>query len=235
MRHSRHALAIASLTLSGCLVAPPPLEVPARENPTRWAKQMAAFAAQELKAPPVKGGVVFVGSSSIRLWESLVADMAPVPVVHRGFGGSKLFDAIYYSEQLVSVHEPSLVVIFSGTNDIAGKNAKSAVEVRDLFQHLVERLRWADKDLTICHIAITPTLAREEHIPTVHKANRLIRAYCNTDPHLEFIDPSVDLLDATGRPDSQWFQKDLLHLNKRGYEIWTRHIRPLVHRLYERR
>jgi lysophospholipase L1-like esterase len=226
---------LTALLLTGCQTPPlPELVIPAGENPTKWQKSIDQFVAQDRDAPAAKNGVVFVGSSSIRLWRTLASDMDPVPVVHRGFGGSKLFDAIYYSHELVSKHEPSVVVVFSGTNDIAGKTPKSAERVRDLFRQFVARLRWHDPKLAICHIAITPTLSREQHIPIVAEANRLIRIDCESDPLLTFIDPSVDLVDANGRPDPQWFIKDRLHLNRRGYAVWTDHIRPEVLQLYER-
>ncbi|MFT7668460.1 MAG: lysophospholipase L1-like esterase [Planctomycetota bacterium] len=234
MHHLQRAVFLISLILSGCQGTSQSLEIPAYENPTRWAKQVKEFTDQDRLTPVAKGSVLFLGSSSIRLWDSLATDMAPTPVINRGFGGSKLFDAIYYSERLVSVHQPSVVVVFSGSNDIAGDNAKSADEVRDLFRQLVERLRLADHDLTIGYIAITPTLAREDHLATVREANRLIKIDCEADSKLEFVDPSVDLNDADGRPDPQWFKVDRLHLNDRGYEVWTEHIRPLVQKLYTR-
>lgn len=234
MHTLRRAALLVALATCGCLHSPPPLEIPPHEDPTRWAAAVAEFTEQDRAAPAARGGVVFIGSSSIRLWTSLAADMAPIPVLNRGFGGSKLFDAIYYADQLVSVHEPALVVVFSGTNDLAGEHAKSAEEVRDLFRQLVARLRSADEDLTICYIAITPTLARAEHMGAVREANRLIRIECDADSRLEFVDPSVDLVDANGQPDPRWFREDRLHLDEQGYEVWTRHVRPLVQRLYER-
>lgn len=229
-----HACLFLALLLTGCQTPRPQLVVPDGSNPTQWQADIAKFVAQDLEQPSPKGSVVFVGSSSIRLWQTLASDMAPIPVVHRGFGGSRLFDAIYYSDELISKHEPSLVVVFSGSNDIAGEHPKSATEVRDLFRQLVQRLRWQDPQLTICNIAITPTLAREQHIPIVNEANRLIRLDCEADPKLAFVDPSIDLVDSSGRPDAQWFQKDRLHLNAAGYAVWTKHIRPLVQRLYAR-
>jgi len=238
----RRAAVLLALLLPGCLhapgpsraLAPPPLEIPAGEDPQRWASEIEEFRRQDREAPFAPRGVVFVGSSSIRLWSTLAADMAPIPVLNRGFGGSKLFDAIWWAEPLVDVHAPSLVVVFSGTNDIAGEDPKSAAQVRDLFRQLVARLRAVDARLTIATIAITPTLARERHIAIVREANRLIRTDCEADPRLEFIDPTAELMSADGRPDPQWFREDRLHLNARGYEIWTRHVRPVVERLYER-
>lgn len=222
------------IALAGCRGALPVPAIPPGENPTRWAKDIQKFADLDLAEPSEPGGVVFVGSSSIRLWKSLADDMAPIPIVHRGFGGAKLFDAIYHSERLVSVHQPSVVVVFCGTNDIAGKTPKSPEQVRDLFRQFVARLRFFDDDLTICHIAITPTLAREKHIDRVRQANALIRADCDADPCLEFVDPSTGLVDASGRPEAKWFRRDRLHLNAEGYRVWTQHIKPVVRRLYER-
>jgi len=231
--HPRRLLLLTVLGLSACK-APirPPLVIPAGEQPTRWQADIDRFTTQDNAQPPARDAVVFVGSSSIRLWRTLAKDMEPIPIVHRGFGGSKLFDAIYYSDELVSKHQPSVVVVFSGTNDIAGNHPKTAEQVRDLFRQFVARLRWHDPEQVICHIAITPTLARAKHIGTVDEANRLIRTDCEADPLLTFIDPTPDLLDRNGRPDPQWFAKDRLHLNERGYEIWTSHIRPVVHRLH---
>ena len=225
---------VSALLLSACHNPPSPLEIPAGENPARWKETIEKFAEADRADSFSTGLIVFVGSSSIRLWKTLADDMDPVPVLNRGFGGSKLFDAIYYSDRLVTRHQPRVVVVFSGTNDIAGENAKSAVQVRDLFRQFVARLRRLGDDPVICNIAITPTLAREEHLATVREANRLIRIDCDADPRLEFVDPSVDLVDATGRPDPKWFVRDRLHLNADGYRVWTEHIRPRVHRVFER-
>lgn len=214
-------------------LAPP--AIPPGENPLAWDAELAKFDQQDAVVPPAPHGVVFVGSSSIRLWATLARDMAPLPVVQRGFGGSRLFDSCYWSERLVSRYAPSVVVLFSGTNDLAGDRPKSAEQVRDLFRLFVARVRHADADLPICFVAITPTLAREQHVALVREANRLVRADCVGDPNLQFVDPTADLMAADGRPDARWFRADRLHLNADGYAVWTRHIRPVVARLHAAR
>ena len=234
MHSLRRAVLLAALLLASCLHASRPPAIPAGENPARWASEIVKFAEQDRAAPFEKGGVVFVGSSSIRFWSTLAADMAPIPVLNRGFGGSKLFDALYYAHELVGVHSPSVVVLFSGTNDLADADAKSATAVRDLFRAFVARLRADDPRLAIVYVAITPTLARAAHAAAVREANRLIRSECEADPRLEFVDPTPDLLDAQGQPDPQFFREDRLHLNERGYAVWTRRLRPVVERLYAR-
>ena len=53
-----------------------------------WDAPLAAFAAADDKHAPPPGGVRFVGSSSIRLWNGLESDFAALPwVINRGFGG----------------------------------------------------------------------------------------------------------------------------------------------------
>ena len=58
--------------------------------------------------------VVFVGSSSIRLWSTLEEDMAPVPALNRGYGGSRIFDTIYWADRLVTAHDPTVIVASDG-------------------------------------------------------------------------------------------------------------------------
>ncbi len=229
----RTAFALAVLGVLGCASEPrapsrPP--IPAGEDPLAWSKELEAFARADREAPFAPGGVVFVGSSSIRMWSTLAEDLAPTRVLNRGFGGSRLFDAVYWSRELVSIHEPALAVVFSGTNDLAGPDAKSPERVRALFLELVERLHAEDDELQIVYVAITPTLAREEHITAVREANRLIQAACERDARLEFVDPTPGLLDASGRPDAQFFLDDRLHLNAKGYAVWTAALRPVLER-----
>lgn len=212
-----------------------PPTIPAGEDPQRWAAEVRQLLDAQRDAPSAPGGVVFVGSSSIRGWRSLATDMAGLPVVRHGFGGSKLFDACYWSDELVTHNRPSAVVLFSGTNDLAGARPKSAAQVRDLFRLFVQRVRRDDPELPIAWIAITPTPARAEHVALVRAANELVRADCAADPRLAFIDPTPDLATPDGAPDPRFFQRDGLHLNADGYAVWTRHVRPVAERLHAQR
>jgi lysophospholipase L1-like esterase len=209
----------------------PPLEVPAGERPDKWADDMAKFGALDAEQPAPRGAAVFVGSSSIRRWDTLRSDMAPVPVVQRGFGGSKLFDACYWCEQLLAPHaSPSCVVVFSGTNDISGDAPKSAAQVCELFELLVARIHAIHPGLPICYVAITPTPKRARHRAIVDASNERIRAACRRSPLLEFVDPRPALLLPDGAPDPARFVRDRLHLNAQGYAVWTDYLRPVVER-----
>ena len=193
-----------------------------------WAADIAAFEALDAERPALPGSVVFVGSSSIRLWDSLVRDMAPRSVIKRGFGGSRLFDSIYYAEELITRHDPAAIVVFSGTNDLAEPNPKSSVQVAQLFVQLVLRIRELGCEAPLAYLAITPTPARAEFLAEVNEANRLIRELCASNPRLQFVDTAPAFLNATGEPDPALFVEDGLHLNPEGYAFWAARLKPVL-------
>jgi len=205
--------------------------IPEGEDPLVWAEDIAAFAA----LPPSEEQlpILFYGSSSIRLWKTLAEDMDYFPVLNRGFGGSRLFDAVYWAEEVIADHEPSEIVVFSGTNDIAGESPRSADWVAARFDELVTRVRGIGYEQPLVYLAITPTPAREAHLAIVLEANRLIAARCAVDSSLYFVDTASGVLDANGRPDPRWFVEDGLHLNAAGYAHWTKTLLPLLLELNE--
>lgn len=205
-----------------------PLVIPEGANPEQWEEDIAAFEAQDVQSPPPEGAIVFVGSSSIRLWDTLHEDMAPMPVIQRGFGGSRLFDAIYYTDRIITPYDPKMLVVFSGTNDIAGDNPKSAEEVTALYKQFVQRVHHRMADLPIYFIAISPTKSRWEHKDIVFETNERVKAMSDADERLFFIDTATALLDENGEPDDDLFVLDRLHLNADGYAVWTSIIKPVL-------
>ena len=221
----------ALLILCACVDSPP--EIPAGETPLKWLEDIESFEAEALLEPVPLEAALFIGSSSIRRWDTLQEDMAPLPIIKRGFGGSRLFDSIYWADRLVLAHDPAVIVMFSGTNDIKGEEPKSAVQVRELFEQFVRRIRRAWCRAPIVYIAINPSMARIEHLDIVIEANRQIARFCERDPSLHFVDTAAALLDEHGLPDPQWFLEDELHLNPAGYALWSEQIKPLVARLLD--
>lgn len=219
-----------SLLLTACAAAPsapPPLAIPAGEDPSRWQKDIDALASQ---APTAPSPVVFVGSSSIRGWKTLAADMAPMPVLNCGFGGSRIFDTTWHLERVVTPFRPRAVVVFAGTNDIAGASPRSAAWVEERFVEMVARLRALGCDAPVLYLAITMTPSREEHVAIVREANARIARRAATMPGVTFVDASAAFVDEQGRPDPKWFQKDRLHLTPVAYAEWTRVVRPALER-----
>ncbi len=76
----------------------------------KWEKSIAAFEDADLKQAPAKNGVVFVDSSSIRMWD-VQKSFPDLPVINRGFGGSRIEDSVHFAERIVIPYQPRVVVI----------------------------------------------------------------------------------------------------------------------------
>ncbi|MCX2979476.1 hypothetical protein EYC98_01225 [Halieaceae bacterium IMCC14734] len=200
----------------------------ASDDPRVWEDDIAALESSWADAPT--GGIVFVGSSSIRLWHTLEADMAPLPVIQQGFGGARVNDVAHYLERLVLAYEPASVVIFIGTNDInVSDNPASAVPIiSSTVENIVDRILLQDANTQIYYIAITPTIMSWDKWTEVQAANAAVRAMCQIGSRCEFIATADLFLDAAGEPNKKLYQFDGLHLSTEGYELWTRRIKPLL-------
>lgn len=195
------------------------------EDPLVWEEAIVALEAKTRGKYDPGQGVVFVGSSSIRLWDSLADDMSPMPVIQHGFGGAKLNDVVHYAERLVNAYQPRAVVVFAGTNDIEPAASKSPEVLLASYQAFVGTVRGSQPDLPIFYIGITPSPRRWAVWPIAQSTNRLIAAWSAADPNLHFIDTSDALLASNGEPDEDNYLFDGLHLSKRGYRIWREIIR----------
>lgn len=189
----------------------------------RWQSSLDAFAAADRVKAPTQDGVVFVGSSSIRMWEDLESSFEKLPVViKRGFGGSQLQDCVDLVAQLVLPYKPRLVVVYAGENDLA--EGASPQQVAERFETFVQKIKASLPDSRIAFISIKPSPLRAGMIPAVREANKLIRNYSQTEPQLAFIDVFSEMLDANGQPKEELFSGDRLHLNADGYSLWKKLI-----------
>lgn len=197
-------------------------------DPNAWESTIAAFEAQDRRSPPPEGAVVFTGSSSITFWSTLERDMAPLCVINRGFGGSKIGEVARYADRIVTPYRPWAVVLFAGTNDIAGRKPATPEAVFAGYRAFVEKVLGALPDTQIYYVGITPTPARWKLWPIAREANRLIQAHTETDPRLGFIDLTEQFLGPDGLPNRRLYRFDGLHPNARGYERWTAVIKPIL-------
>jgi lysophospholipase L1-like esterase len=212
------------LLAAGCAHRTPPNSL-ATHNPAKWEKDIAAFEAADRTNTPPKGGIVFVGSSSIRLWKTLAADFPGHKVLNRGFGGSQLADSVHYAHRIIVPYQPRQVVIYAGGNDLNAK--KSPAVVYGDFVALTERIRAALPQTRISYIAIAGNPKRWAQVEAVRKANRLIENYCHRQD-MDFINTFPLMLGPDGLPKPDIFVEDQLHMNERGYAIWREAVRPYL-------
>ena len=187
----------------------------------KWEKEVAAFE----QAPIRKESIVFTGSSTIRLWKTLEKDFAGLPVVNRGFGGSQMVDSAELAERIVLPHEPRMVVLFAGTNDISA--GRSPEDVAKSFEAWVAKLKEKLPKTELCFLEITTSPSRWEQREKVIAANQLIKPLCEK-AGVKFIAIREKLLGPDGAPREELFVADRLHLNADGYRILADAVRPFL-------
>ena len=194
----------------------------AQENPSaRWEKDIARFEQQDRESPKEPGGVVFIGSSSIRMWD-LDKSFPDLNAVNRGFGGSQIADSIYYADRILLPLAPRLVVLYAGDNDIA--KGKSPERVLADWKTFVAKVHGELPETRIAFIAIKPSIKRWNLIGKIREANAKIAEHCGSDPRLSFVDIDTPMIGDDKMPRPELFADDGLHLNAKGYEVWTREM-----------
>jgi lysophospholipase L1-like esterase len=214
---------LCALAASGQIAPPasPALDL------SQWEPEIRAFQETDRQSPPPTGGIVFAGSSSIRLWKTLAGDFAGLPVLNRGFGGSQIREVTAFADRMVIPYRPRLIVFYCGSNDVVSGRAVPDV-VGDL-QAFVRKIHAALPQTRLIYISIAPNPARWHLKDAWLDLNERIRAYTRTDGRLSFVDIWGEMLGgASGEPRPELFVDDQLHMNERGYAIWARVLRPVV-------
>src|SRR5688572_28745125 len=190
------------------------------QTTNRWEKDIAAFEAQDRTNPPPKGAILFIGSSSIRLWKMLAEDLPEHKVINRGFGGSQIADSVHFVDRMVVPYQPKRIVMYAGGNDING--GKTPEQVVSDFKAFVARVHAKLPETKIAYISIAGNPARWAQVERVKAANGLIREFTTTDKRLSFIDVFPHMLGKDGLPLPEIFVDDRLHMNEEGYAIWKK-------------
>ncbi len=187
---------------------------------SRWEKDIQALERKIERGESAAGSILFVGSSSIRLWDLKTA-FPGVATSNHGFGGSEISDSIQFFDRIVAPVKPAAVILYAGDNDI-GKGKPSGQVVAD-FQQFVKLARTSLKPNTpVLFISIKPSLKRWSLSETMRDANERISRICDQERDLTYVDIWTPMLNADGVPKPEIFRDDGLHLNDQGYAIWNR-------------
>jgi lysophospholipase L1-like esterase len=212
------------LTLAAVLAVPAGIPAQTAADPAvRWEPAIRRFEEQDRTRPPPPGQVVFVGSSSIRLWD-LAESFPGLACLNRGFGGSQLADAARYADRIVTRYAPKVVVLYAGDNDIAAGKPPDAV--RGDYKRFAAAIRAKVPTAKIVFVAIKPSPRRWALADAMKTANRLVREEMKGDPRQVFVDVWPAMLGPDGAPRRELFVKDELHLSPAGYRVWAGLVRP---------
>jgi lysophospholipase L1-like esterase len=188
--------------------------------------EIRRFEESDRAAPPAPGGIVLVGSSSIRMWRSLQSDFPGLPVLNRGFGGSTFPEAIHYLPRIVLPYKPRTIVVYEGDNDLTfGWGPR---QVAEDYRSFVRMVRDSLPNAKIVFISLKPSPSRWKLVDQQREANRLVRAIVAGDPLQSYVDVFTPMLGANGRPIPELFIADSLHMTPAGYAIWRARVAPHV-------
>ena len=191
-----------------------------------WEDEIRQFEAADRQDPPKPGGILFVGSSSIRLWPRLQAEFPGVNVIQRGIGGAILLDVLHFTPRIVLPYKPKLIFLYAGDNDLAdGWTPQAVFQNYKAFVRVVHR---ALPTTRIVYISIKPSPQRWAIAPKARATNALISDYAARNPNLSYVDVFTPMLGADGLPREELYGDDHLHMNSRGYALWKQLLTPDV-------
>ena len=180
--------------------------------------------ADSIQAPP-QDAILFVGSSSFRMWNDLQKDFPKKTVINRGFGGSSLPHVIDYANDIIFPYNAKQIVIYAGENDFAASDTVSAQTVANRFQQLFYLIREKQPEVPIVFISIKPSPSRAHLMRKMSEANHLIKEFLDDQKKTEFVDVYTLMLNETGHPREDIFLEDKLHMNRKGYDIWKKALK----------
>jgi lysophospholipase L1-like esterase len=193
-------------------------------DPNRWEPEIQQFEAIDKQTRPVKGGIVFIGSSSIARWKNLAESFPDLQVVNRGFGGSELADSAKYANRVVVPHAPRIVVLYAGENDL--NRGVSPKEISGEFAKFAGVIRSSLPATRLVVVGLKPSLARWHLREGMHATNTLIRTTCEGYKSCTYVDVWPSMLGKDGKPKPEFFVEDGLHMTPEGYNAWTQVLRP---------
>jgi lysophospholipase L1-like esterase len=202
------------------------VQLSAQEKPRYWDDVQVIKQYDNLYAPPAHP-ILFIGSSSIRKWDDLERTFADFVVMNRGIGGAVVNDIIYYANDIVFPYQPRQIVMYVGENDIVNE-ATTADSIFVMTKKLLQIIRSKLPEVPIIYLSIKPSPSREKYIGKAIAANTLISNYILKEKNIRFLDIFHPMLNAEGKPIPELFQKDMLHMNLKGYAIWRKAIKPLL-------
>lgn len=194
------------------------------EKVLQWEADIQVFDSLNAVEESDQNTLLVAGSSSVRLWDSIHTDLEPFQVMQRGYGGAKLTDFNYYAHRIIKPQTFKAILIFVANDITGGENDRTPREVLQLFKTLVKQIRERNGDTPIFWIETTPTPSRWQASPKIQKSGELIRHYCDRKAKLHFISTSHVFINQQGVPDPAYFREDMLHLNRKGYSVWSETI-----------
>ena len=203
-----------------------PFHFDAEQKKNRFVATFVRWAIADEGRLPRPEAVLCIGSSSMVMWKTIHQDLAPLPVLHRGFGGSTMGDVLVF-ENFFRRYGARRLLVYEGDNDPMSPRVTPGIFVRNC-RTFVDYIHETTPEAHFYFLSVKPSLRRAAVWPKFQKANALLEQYTGTDDRLTFVDVAAGMLNADGSIRDDIFRADKLHMNTKGYAIWTRIVRPVL-------
>lgn len=193
----------------------------------RFEDEILAFEQKDADSLPPKNAALFVGSSSFRRWFSMQEDLAPHPVINRGFGGSTMRELNYYMDRIVMPYSPACIFLYEGDNDIV-PDSVSPSEVLEEVKIFAEKILEKMPETAIYFVGVKPSPSRKHLLAKARETNSLMENYAEEQDNFFYVDVMTPMMETEEKVRGDIFIEDSLHLNESGYQIWTKIISPIL-------
>ncbi|MFZ4582053.1 MAG: GDSL-type esterase/lipase family protein, partial [Paludibacter sp.] len=168
--------------------------------------------------------IVFAGSSTIALWKYRIKkDMFPLQVIDRGFGGSVLLENIFYFQKTIKPYQPKIVVLYC-ENDITTDDPELIFEKVRYFENLLHSELPKAKLIIVSY---KPSPSRKDYLQKMKIVNLQLKHYANKRPNTKYVDIFQSMM-IDNQIDESLFLEDKLHMNDKGYDLWTSILKPII-------
>ncbi len=194
-------------------------------KPAFW-NDIQLFKKRDSAVAPPRNAILFIGSSSFTMWKDVQQDFPGHTIINRGFGGSTLLDQLRYIRDIVYPYHPKQIVIYCGENDIAASDTTTGEDVAYRFKELFQQIRKKFPKVQVTYVSMKPSPSRQMLLPKMRRGNELIKKFLASKKRTGYIDVYKEMIDDEGKPRTDIFLDDNLHMNEKGYTIWRRMIAP---------
>lgn len=197
----------------------------AQEN--QFTNEIKAFRKQDSIQKPNDGMLLFIGSSSFRLWKDVKSDFNNSNILNRAFGGATLLDLIYFQNDVVLKYKPKKIFIYCGENDIASSEKVTPKMVFKRYKTFYKTLRKQFPETPIIFVSLKPAISRWQMKDRMMATNKLISQFMKNKKNATFVNIWDDMIE-NGEPKKDIYIQDNLHMNAKGYAIWVEKMNALV-------
>lgn len=171
--------------------------------------------------------VLFLGSSSINLWDTIYEDFAPLKLIRRSYGGATLRDMIYNYATIAKGYKPKAIVLYVENDLGSHKEGVNAVKCFDLFRIFIAKLKKEYPNTPLFVVSLKPSQHKADQLKDQLIVNTLLQQNA-TQQQYTYIDITKVMYDEEGNLRTDIFKEDNLHMNAEGYKLWTAIIKPLL-------